>query len=149
MSEPGQPAHFVGNQWRPAAGGLQIPVIDPCYGKVFTHIARGGAADIDAAVETVTKAGGGLYGLVNNAGVATIAPITETSPQEFDLVMRGQNWREDRAWFHDESGRLRSVPANWTDLVADDAFNVVAAGRAAFRPKELFELAQLIRTIRP
>ncbi len=39
MSEPGQPAHFVGNQWRPAAGGLQIPVIDPCYGKVFTHIA--------------------------------------------------------------------------------------------------------------
>ncbi len=45
-------------------------------------------ADIDAAVETVTKAGRGLYGLVNNAGVATIAPITETSPQEFDLVMQ-------------------------------------------------------------
>ncbi len=45
-------------------------------------------ADIDAAVETVTKAGRGLYGLVNNAGVATIAPITETSAQEFDLVMQ-------------------------------------------------------------
>ena len=69
--------------------------------------------------------------------------------QEFDLVMRGQNWREDRAWFHDGSGRLRSVPANWTSLVADDAFNVVAAGRAAFRTRELLELVHLIGTIRP
>ena len=46
--------------------------------------------------------------------------------QEFDLVMRGQNWREDRAWFHDRAGRLRSLPASWTDLVADHPFNVVA-----------------------
>jgi len=69
--------------------------------------------------------------------------------QEFDLVMRGQNWREDRAWFHDGSGRLRSVPANWTNLVAADAFNVVAAGRAAFRTQELLELMHLIGTIRP
>ncbi len=68
--------------------------------------------------------------------------------QEFDLVMRGQNWREDRAWFHDGAGCLRSVPANWTDLVADDAFNVVAAGRAAFRTQELLELVHLIGMIR-
>ena len=61
--------------------------------------------------------------------------------------MRGQNWREDRAWFHDGAGRLRSVPANWTDLVADDAFNVVSAGRAAFRTQELLELVQLIGMI--
>ena len=27
--------------------------------------------DIDAAVDTITKAGRGLYGLVNNAGIAT------------------------------------------------------------------------------
>jgi len=69
--------------------------------------------------------------------------------QEFDLVMRGQNWREDRAWFHDSAGRLRSVPANWTDLVADDPFNVVAAGRAPFRTQELLELVRLIGTIQP
>jgi NAD(P)-dependent dehydrogenase (short-subunit alcohol dehydrogenase family) len=43
--------------------------------------------DIDAAVETITKAGRGLYGLVNNAGVATIGAMTETSIEEFDLVM--------------------------------------------------------------
>jgi hypothetical protein len=69
--------------------------------------------------------------------------------QEFDLVMRGQNWREDRAWFLDSAGCLRCVPANWTDLVAGDAFNVVAAGRAALRTQELLELVQLIARIQP
>lgn len=52
--------------------------------------------------------------------------------QEFDLVMRGQNWREDRAWFHDRTGRLRSLPATWTDLVAEEPFNVVADGRVRY-----------------
>ncbi len=44
--------------------------------------------DIDAAVETVTKAGRGLYGLVNNAGVVTIGPLIDTTPEEFDLMMQ-------------------------------------------------------------
>lgn len=44
--------------------------------------------DIDAAVETVTKAGRGLYGLVNNAGVLTLGPLIDTKPEEFDVVMR-------------------------------------------------------------
>ena len=68
--------------------------------------------------------------------------------QEFDLVIRGQNWHEDRAWFHDSAGRLRSVPADWTSLVAEDPFNVVAAGRAALRLQELIELAELLATLR-
>lgn len=41
-------------------------------------------ADIDAAVETITSAGRGLYGLVNNAGVATLGPLIEV--QESDLA---------------------------------------------------------------
>jgi NAD(P)-dependent dehydrogenase (short-subunit alcohol dehydrogenase family) len=44
--------------------------------------------DIDATVETVTKAGRGLYGLVNNAGVVTVGPLIDTNPEEFDLVMK-------------------------------------------------------------
>jgi NAD(P)-dependent dehydrogenase (short-subunit alcohol dehydrogenase family) len=44
--------------------------------------------DIDAAVESVTKDGRGLYGLVNNAGIYTEAPVIDTSPEEFDLVMK-------------------------------------------------------------
>ena len=45
-------------------------------------------ADVDAAVQLITKAGRGLYGLVNNAGVATPGPMAEISMQEFDLQMQ-------------------------------------------------------------
>jgi NAD(P)-dependent dehydrogenase (short-subunit alcohol dehydrogenase family) len=44
--------------------------------------------DIAAAVATITKAGRGLYGLVNNAGIATIGTATGTKFEEFDLVMK-------------------------------------------------------------
>ena len=43
--------------------------------------------DIDAAVATVQKDGRGLWGLVNNAGVATIAPFMDMKMDEFDLVI--------------------------------------------------------------
>lgn len=45
-------------------------------------------ADIDAAVITITKAGRGLYGLVNNAGVASPGPAAELAMTEFDLMMQ-------------------------------------------------------------
>ena len=44
--------------------------------------------EIDTAVATVTQAGRGLYGLVNNAGVVTIGPLIDTKPEEFDLTMQ-------------------------------------------------------------
>jgi NAD(P)-dependent dehydrogenase (short-subunit alcohol dehydrogenase family) len=57
--------------------------------------------DIDAAVATITKAGRGLYGLVNNAGIATVANATETSVEEFTLIMDVNvygPWRVSRAF---------------------------------------------------
>jgi NAD(P)-dependent dehydrogenase (short-subunit alcohol dehydrogenase family) len=45
-------------------------------------------ADIAAAVDLITKAGRGLYALVNNAGVATYGAIADMSPEEFDLCMK-------------------------------------------------------------
>ena len=44
--------------------------------------------DIEAAVQSVTGAGRGLYALVNNAGIYTEAPMVDTSPEEFDLLMK-------------------------------------------------------------
>jgi NAD(P)-dependent dehydrogenase (short-subunit alcohol dehydrogenase family) len=44
--------------------------------------------DIDAAVTTVTRAGRGLHGLVNNAGVATPGPLADLTMDEFDLQMK-------------------------------------------------------------
>lgn len=42
-------------------------------------------SEIDAAVETVRKGGRGLYGLVNNAGVAILAPLIEVEEDELDF----------------------------------------------------------------
>lgn len=57
--------------------------------------------DIDNAVATVTKAGRGLYGLVNNAGVGSRGSFAEMRPEEFDLMM-GVNvygpWRVTKAF---------------------------------------------------
>lgn len=44
-------------------------------------------SDITAAVATVTKAGRGLYGVVNNAGVVSIAPLIEMDDRELEYVM--------------------------------------------------------------
>lgn len=43
--------------------------------------------DIEAAVDTIARSGRGLYGLVNNAGVATLGSVINTRQEEFDLVM--------------------------------------------------------------
>jgi len=42
---------------------------------------------IDAAVRTVSEAGRGLYGLVNNAGVVVVQPLIEIEEQDFDFQM--------------------------------------------------------------
>ena len=57
--------------------------------------------DIDAAVSTIEKAGRGLYGLVNNAGVATAGSVIECSEEEFDLTMAVNTfgpWRVTKAF---------------------------------------------------
>jgi len=44
--------------------------------------------DIAAAVETITRAGRGLYGLVNNAGVGVWGALTEIKEEDFDFLMQ-------------------------------------------------------------
>jgi len=44
------------------------------------------AADIAAAVGAVTKAGRGLYGIVNNAGVVVVGPLIELGEPELDYI---------------------------------------------------------------
>ena len=43
--------------------------------------------EIDAAVKTITEAGRGLYGLVNNAGVLVLTPLVEIDEKEFNFQM--------------------------------------------------------------
>jgi NAD(P)-dependent dehydrogenase (short-subunit alcohol dehydrogenase family) len=44
-------------------------------------------AEIDAAVETISNAGRGLYGLINNAGVAVIGPMIEVDEEDMQFQM--------------------------------------------------------------
>lgn len=43
--------------------------------------------EIDAAVDTITGEGRGLYGLVNNAGVAVLAPLIEVDEDDMQFQM--------------------------------------------------------------
>jgi NAD(P)-dependent dehydrogenase (short-subunit alcohol dehydrogenase family) len=57
--------------------------------------------DIESAAATITKAGRGLYGLVNNAGVVTIGSVIDTKMEELDVVMAVNvygPWRITRAF---------------------------------------------------
>ncbi len=44
------------------------------------------AEDIEAAVAFITEQGQGLYGIVNNAGVAVFTPMNETPEKDLDFV---------------------------------------------------------------
>jgi NAD(P)-dependent dehydrogenase (short-subunit alcohol dehydrogenase family) len=45
------------------------------------------AADIAAAVETVRRGGRGLHGVVNNAGIAIVAPLIEVEERELQSLL--------------------------------------------------------------
>ena len=71
-------------------------------------------------------------------------PFHPLCGREFDLVTYRHNWGEDRVYFHDDQGQLRSLSAGWTSVGADDPFLAISAGRSAFRTPDLLELVDLL-----
>jgi len=62
------PRHvLIGGQWRPPASGQTLPLANPSDGTLLTEIARGGAADIDAAVRAAEAALDGDWGRLTAA----------------------------------------------------------------------------------
>ena len=59
--------HFIGSEWVAPAGGETIPVLDPSDGQPFTQLARGTAADIEAAVRAARHAFEGPWGAASAA----------------------------------------------------------------------------------
>ena len=74
-------------------------------------------------------------------------PFHPLAGREFDLVTYRHNWGEDRVYFHDDDGALKSLPARWTSVFPEDPFVVVAAGRSPFRIGDLRELSDLLRRL--
>jgi hypothetical protein len=65
--------------------------------------------------------------------------------QQFLFLGQRFTWSEPRVFFRDPvSGRIRSLPAGWTDLAPPDPFLRQAAGRAILRLSDLQALQRLL-----
>ncbi|MCP4038078.1 MAG: hypothetical protein GY733_14155 [bacterium] len=64
--------------------------------------------------------------------------------QEFELVTYRSNWGEDRVYYHNADGDLKSLPAAWTSVSPSDPFVSEAAGRSSLRFEELRAMAALV-----
>src|ERR1017187_10113645 len=51
---------------------------------------------------------------------------------EYELVTRKLTWGEDRVFYYDLAGALKSFLTNVTDLLPEDAFESLSARRSAF-----------------
>ena len=76
-----------------------------------------------------------------------IHPFHPLTNREFELVIYRHNWGEDRVYFHDPDGKLSAIPASWTDLIAEDPFVGIAAGRSLFRLDDLLKLSEFIAAV--
>jgi hypothetical protein len=69
--------------------------------------------------------------------------------REFALLTYRHNWGEQRVYFHDDQGRLASLPASSTDVFAPDPFVRLSSGRSPFRLQDLLELVRILDGLAP
>ena len=86
--------HFIGNAWCEPSTGDYLPIIDPSNGNVVGDIARGTAADIDAAVAAARQAVGdtfdGPWGVLSASErgrlLYSLASAVQARVEEFALL---------------------------------------------------------------
>jgi hypothetical protein len=71
-------------------------------------------------------------------------PFHPLQGRVFQLIECRPTWGEYRVFFQDDSGQLRRLPRQWTDLGPADPTLIVGAGRAHFRYDDLCRLVDLI-----
>src|SRR5688572_21458596 len=87
--------------------------------------------DIKAAVEVIIKAGRGLHGLVNNAGIATIGGLLETKQEEYELLIAVNvdgPWNVSRAFaplIIEQKGRITTI-GSISGILAGNDFTAYA-----------------------
>ena len=59
-------------------------------------------------------------------------------------MARKLTWGEDRVFYYEADGKLKSFMTNVTDVIAPDPFDRISAGRSAFRIDDLLELRHLL-----
>jgi Family of unknown function (DUF5372) len=75
-------------------------------------------------------------------------PFHPLAGQELEFVKRRKSWRQDRVYVLDSAGGLVNLPAEWSDVVAQDPFVVASAGRAPFHLAALAEMADVVARLR-
>lgn len=71
-------------------------------------------------------------------------PFHPLHGQQFEMIEYYQCWGENRVFFLDSSGQLERLPASWTDVIGEDLFVTVAAGRSPLRVEDLLRLVDLL-----
>ena len=71
-------------------------------------------------------------------------PFHPWAGRELEFVKRRNNWQADRVYVRAETDGLVSLPAEWTDVVPEDPFVVVAGGRVPFHLDGLLALSELV-----
>jgi (Z)-2-((N-methylformamido)methylene)-5-hydroxybutyrolactone dehydrogenase len=88
--------NLIGGRQTPAASGATLESVDPATGNVWATIPRGGAADIDDAVDTATQAFDGWWGLPafqRSAHLRAVAEIMARRSRELAEVESRDNGR--------------------------------------------------------
>jgi len=67
-------------------------------------------------------------------------PFHPLRGRTLEVAAQGREWGEERVYYRDENGRMRFLPAQWTNLAAPDPFVLTAAGRACFRVEDLIRV---------
>jgi hypothetical protein len=74
-----------------------------------------------------------------------VHPFHPLTGREFELVAYAHTWGEHRVFFRAAGDdRVRSLPADWTDVEGQDPFLVLAAGRTFFRVEDLVALGRVL-----
>ncbi|MBU4176047.1 MAG: Y4bD/Y4pK family protein [Actinobacteria bacterium] len=75
-------------------------------------------------------------------------PFHPLKGQEFEIIKYGYAWDYERVFYYDEDGKLRSIPAIWTDICTPDPFLTVSRGRSLFKIQELLDLFLLLSRLK-
>jgi len=110
--------HFIGGEWVKPAGGAYFENISPVNGKAFTEVARGTAADIDAALDAAHKAAPawGRTSAAHRAGI--LNAIADRIDRNRELLAVAETW---------DNGKSIREPLNADLPLASDHFRYFAS----------------------
>ena len=76
--------HWIDGEAREPASGQWLPVFDPARGTPFAEVARGNAADVDAAVDAARRAAPAWAALANDARAAWLEQLAAALEAKLD-----------------------------------------------------------------